>query len=74
MPKIAGWPGHYMNVRCGGGLSMVLLQLKDPLELFLKRREFPPIFLSHKQYDLRAIPFKNTWGGWNAHNFRPHPQ
>ena len=23
-----------------GGLSMVLLQLKDPLELFVKRREF----------------------------------
>ena len=26
----------------GGGLSMVFLQLKDPLELFVKRREFLP--------------------------------
>ena len=34
----AGWPGRYINVRCCGGLSMVLLQLKDPLELFVKRR------------------------------------
>ena len=34
----AGWPGCYINVRCCGGLSMVLLQLKDPLELFVKRR------------------------------------
>ena len=25
-----------------GGLSMVLLQLKDPLELFMKSREFLP--------------------------------
>ena len=33
-------PGFYINVRLCGGLSMVLLQLKDPLELFVKRREF----------------------------------
>ena len=31
----ADWPGRYINVRCGG-LSMVLLQLKDPLELLVK--------------------------------------
>ena len=38
----AGWPGRYINVRHCGGLSMVLLQLKDPLELFVKSREFLP--------------------------------
>ena len=38
----AGWPGRYINVRRCGGLSMVLLQLKDPLQLFVKRREFLP--------------------------------
>ena len=32
--------GRYINVWHCGGLSMVLLQLKDPLELYLKRREF----------------------------------
>ena len=37
---IAGWPGRYLNVRHYWRLSMVLLQLKDPLELFVKRREF----------------------------------
>ena len=31
----AGWPGRYINVRPCGGLSMVLLQLKDPLKLTL---------------------------------------
>ena len=36
----AGWPGRYINVRRCGGLSMVLLQLKDPLALFVKSREF----------------------------------
>ena len=35
-----GWPGHYINVRDCGGLTMVILQLEDPLELFVKRREF----------------------------------
>ena len=34
--------GRYINVRRCGGLSMVLLQLKDPLELFVKSIEFPP--------------------------------
>ena len=38
----AGWPGRYINVRCCWRLSMVLLQLKDPLELFVKSREFLP--------------------------------
>ena len=37
-PKIAGWPGRYINVRQCGRLSMVLLQLKDPLELFEKEK------------------------------------
>ena len=36
----AGWPGCYINVRCCGELSMVPLQLRDPLELFVKRNEF----------------------------------
>ena len=31
-----------INVRHCGGLFMVLLQLKDPLEIFLKRIEFLP--------------------------------
>ena len=38
----AGWPGRYINVWRCGGLSMVLLQQKDPLELFVKSREFLP--------------------------------
>ena len=38
----AGWPRRYINVRCCEGLSMVLPQLKDPLELFVKRRGFLP--------------------------------
>ena len=33
--------GRYINVRHCGELSMVL-QLKDPLELFVKSREFLP--------------------------------
>ena len=36
----ADWPGRSINVRRCGGLPMVLLQLKDPLELFVKSREF----------------------------------
>ena len=36
-----GCPGCYINVGHRGALSMVLLQPKDPLELFVKRREFP---------------------------------
>ena len=38
----SNWPGHYINVRRCGGLPMVLLQQKDPLELFVKSREFLP--------------------------------
>ena len=38
----AGWLGHFINVRHCGGLSMFHLQLKDPLELFVKRREYIP--------------------------------
>ena len=37
---LAGLPGCYVNVRRTGGLTLVLQQLKDHLELFLKRREF----------------------------------
>ena len=45
-------------------VSFVLLQLKDPLELFLKRRNFPPCsgFLSHRdmtqavERDVKPIP------------------
>ena len=37
---VAGWPGRYINVWHCGVLSTVLLQVKDPLELFGKRREF----------------------------------
>ena len=36
----AGWPGRCINVWRCRGLSMVILQLKDPLELFVKSREF----------------------------------
>ena len=39
-PQKAGGPGHFINVWCSGKQSMVLLQLKDPLELIVKRREF----------------------------------
>ena len=39
----AGWPGRYVNVRRCGGQSMVCeLQLREPLELFVERREFNP--------------------------------
>ena len=51
-PQKEGWHGRYINVRPCGGLSMVFMQLKDPLELFLKRREFltrpVPGFLSRR--------------------------
>ena len=36
-----GLPGRYINVRHCGGLSIVLLQLKDPLELFVKSLFIP---------------------------------
>ena len=38
--EIAGWPSCFKKVRHCGGLSMVLLKLKDLLELLIKRREF----------------------------------
>ena len=45
----AGWPGCFINVWHCKGLSMVLLQLIYPLELFVKRREYLPGsgFLTH---------------------------
>ena len=45
----AGLPGHFINVLHCGGLCMVPLQLKDPLELLIKRSEFVrgSLFLSH---------------------------
>ena len=42
VPKIAGWTVRYRNLRRCGVLFMVLLQLKDPLKFFVKRREFLP--------------------------------
>ena len=46
--------GIVATVRRRGGLSMVLLQLKDPFELFVKRREFLPgsVFLSGRDMNL----------------------
>ena len=40
-PK-AGWTGRYMSVGHCGGLPMALLQLKGPLEIFVKNRECRP--------------------------------
>ena len=37
-----GWPGHYKKVQYCGGLSVVIRQLKDPLELIVKSREYLP--------------------------------
>ena len=37
--SIKGWPGRYIHDRLCGGLAVVLLQLKDPLELFEKRKK-----------------------------------
>ena len=37
---IARWPGRCINVRRCGGLPMLLLLLKDLVELLVKRREF----------------------------------
>ena len=49
---LAGWTGRYINVQPCVGLSMVLLQLKDPLEqlVFVKRWEFPPGSISLRYY------------------------
>ena len=41
-PHLAVLPGCYINGRHCGGLYVVLLQLKDPLEIFVKRREILP--------------------------------
>ena len=35
-----GWPGRHISVWHCGGLSVVLLQLKDPVALFMTGREF----------------------------------
>ena len=35
-----GWPSCYINVGRCGGMSIVGLPLKDPLQLFLKGMEF----------------------------------
>ena len=42
--------GQYIQLRCCGGLSMVLLQLNKPLALFMMRMEFLPNsgILSHR--------------------------
>ena len=48
----AGWPGRFINVRRFGGLCMGLLQLKDPLELFVKRRVFLSGFVSLSRRDM----------------------
>ena len=38
-----GWPGRYINVwQCEGQPMVLLLQLKDPSELFMKRKEVLP--------------------------------
>ena len=36
----AGWPGRFINVQHYGGLYIVLLQLKEPLKLLMKRKKF----------------------------------
>ena len=54
---VSGWPGRYINVRNCGELYMVLMQMKDPLEVFVNRREFLPSsrFFISSQYDLEAV-------------------
>ena len=39
---LEGGLGCYIDVRYCGRLSMVFLQLKEPMELLLKKRVFPP--------------------------------
>ena len=63
-----GLLGCIINVRHGGGLLMVLLLLKDPLELFMKRREFLPGsgFLSHSERKnskclIKRLSFQHTF-------------
>ena len=50
----AGCPARYENVQHCRGLSLVLLQLKDSLELFVKRRDLLPGsgFLSRRDMTL----------------------
>ena len=36
----AGLPGRYIHVRRCGGMFIIFLQLKVPLELFVKGRQF----------------------------------
>ena len=33
---VAGWPGRFINVRGCGGMPMLLLKLRDTLELLVK--------------------------------------
>ena len=49
------------TVRCCVGLSMVLPQLKDPLEVFMKRIRFLAgyEFLSHR--DMYGMPFAHLF-------------
>ena len=37
------WPGRFIDMLICGGLYMVLLKQKDPLELFVKRRVLFPV-------------------------------
>ena len=39
-----GWPGRYINVGSRGVLSVVPLQMKDTLKLFIKLKEFSSCF------------------------------
>ena len=65
----AGWPDRYINVWRCRGLSMVLMQLKEPLELFVKSREFPPGsgFLSRRdmtwavESDVKPNSYLHQW-------------
>ena len=50
--SLVGSPGHYINVQRCRGLSMVFLQLRAPLELFVKGREFLP----GSEFDLTEVP------------------
>ena len=54
MYKLAGWPGRYINVWCCGVLSLVLLQLKDPLELFVNSTQ--------KHLTVLMIPYRQMQG------------
>ena len=52
---MSDWLDHYINVQRSEGLCMSLLQLKDPVEIFVKRREFffpIPGFYQVTKYDL----------------------